>query len=108
MVLPNSFSIFGELNTTAMANKRVLKRDINNVFEALISECIAMSLYGNKPNKENFESMLATLLAAQEDFISRVSHPEPGMKPKKYFATVIQDFDKYVSEAIDQINNFES
>ena len=91
-----------------MAKKRVLKQDINNVFDALISECIAMSLYGNKPNKENFESLLTTLLKAQDDFISRVSHPEPGMEPKKYFKSVIQDFDKYVSEAIDQINNFDS
>ena len=91
-----------------MSNKRVLKKNINNVFDALISECVAMSLYGNKPNKENVESFLATLLAERNSFVNRVSHPESGMKQKEYFKVLLKDFDEYTSEAIDQIINLES
>lgn len=108
MDYPISFAIFGGLNTTTMSNKRVLKKNINNVFDALISECVAMSLYGNKPNVENVESFLATLLAERNSFVNRVSHPEPGMKQKEYFKVLLKDFDEYTSEAIDQIINLES
>lgn len=108
MDYPISFAIFGESITTTMSNKRVLKKNINIVFDALLSECVAMSLYGNKPNKENFESLLATLLEAQKNFISRISHPEPGMKKKEYFNVLFKDFEEYANEAIDQIINLES
>lgn len=91
-----------------MNNKRELKSYMNNVFDALLSECVAMSLYGDKPNKENFEAMLTTLLGAQKCFISRISHPEPGMKQKKYFSVLIKDFEEYTDEAIDHIINLES
>ena len=39
------------------------------------------------------------------DFIKRVSHPEPGMKPGTYYQNLIRDFNEQVSEIIDQISN---
>ena len=39
------------------------------------------------------------------DFIKRVSHPEPGIKPGAYYQNLIHDFNKQVSEIIDQISN---
>ena len=39
------------------------------------------------------------------DFIKRVSHPEPGMKPGTYYQNLIHAFNKQVSEIIDQISN---
>jgi hypothetical protein len=104
----NFFCYLWGKNSITMSNKRVLKKRINYVFNALISECIAISLYGNKPNRENLESLIATFLRAQKDFVSRMAHPEPGMKQKDYYKILARDFDNFADEAIDQIINLES
>jgi hypothetical protein len=44
-------------------------------------------------------------LRINNDFVKRISHPEPGMPKKKYFQVLIHDFNEQVSEIIDQISN---
>ena len=72
-----------------MANKRDLKRTIHYVCGDLLAECVAASLYGEKPEKENIDALLTSILALQNQYIKRVSHPEPGMKQKDYFKDLI-------------------
>ena len=86
-----------------MANKRLLKRTINLVCEELFTECIAASLYGN--NRDAAEALIYSTVKLQRDFISRISHPEPGMPAKAYFKNLREDFIAQVSDIIDQINN---
>ena len=88
-----------------MANKRTLKQAINLVSEELFVECVAASLYGNEKHPENTEALLQSILKMQADFISRVSHPEPGMKAGTYYKNLRESFTKQVSELVDQINN---
>ena len=88
-----------------MANKRTLKRGINLICEKLFIECVAASLYGTS-HKDNANSLLASVIQMQSDFICRVSHVEPGMKPKIYFKKLREQFAAHVSEKADQINNF--
>jgi hypothetical protein len=87
-----------------MANKRTQKKIINQVCEALFTECIAASLYGAGGPKENADAMLVSIVRMHDDFIRRVSHPEPGMPPRKYFKHLRDSFAAQVSEVIDQIN----
>jgi hypothetical protein len=35
----------------------------------------------------------------------RVSHPEPGMPAKKYYNSLIADFNNSVNEVVDHIKN---
>ena len=49
--------------------------------------------------------MLASIIITRDDFIKRVSHPEPGMKARKYFKTLAADFNNSMSEIIDRISN---
>jgi hypothetical protein len=51
------------------------------------------------------EALLTSILTVHSNFISRISHPEPGMKPQKYFQDLKEDFNKQISEIIDQISN---
>lgn len=88
-----------------MTNKRDLKRTINYVCSDLLAECVAESLYNGKSDKDNVDALLATILLIHTDFIRRISHPEPGMKQTLYFKLLIKDFNKHVSELIDQIGN---
>ena len=88
-----------------MANKRELKRSINYIGSDLFAETVAVSLYDKKASKENLEALLASILIIHDDFIRRVSHPEPGLAPKAYYKAIIEDFNKQVSEIIDHIQN---
>jgi hypothetical protein len=88
-----------------MANKRELKRSINYICSDLFAETVAVSLYDKKASKENLEALLASILIIHDDFIRRVSHPEPGLAPKAYYKAIIEDFNKQVSEIIDHIQN---
>lgn len=89
-----------------MTNKRQLKKSINYICDSLIGECLAIALYGANEKKENLiDETISSILNMQEDFLSRISHPEPGMSQKKYFASLKQDFAKSVAEVIDNIRN---
>jgi len=88
-----------------MANKRDLKRTINYITSELFAETVAASLYNGKTTQEDVDGILSSIVMVDGDFISRVSHPEPGVAPKVYYKNLVQDFNKQVSEIIDQISN---
>jgi len=86
-----------------MANKKSLKHSINLICEEIFADCIAASLYGH--NRDSAEALIFSTLKMRRDFISRISHPEPGMAPKKYYKTLKENFVAHASDIIDQINN---
>ncbi len=88
-----------------MASKRDLKRTINYITSELFAETVAASLYNGKPSQEDVDGILSSIVMVNSDFIKRVSHPEPGMKTGTYYQNLIHDFNKQVSEIIDQISN---
>lgn len=87
-----------------MAKRRTLKRNINFICSELFAECIAVSLYSGKPEKEDVDMVLKTILTLQSDYISRVSHTEPNIA-KTYDKNLILHFNKEVDEIIDHIKN---
>lgn len=87
-----------------MANKRTLKRAINLICEELFTEAIAASLYGNDQHKNNADAVLFSIVKMQANFISRVSHPEPGMSSRTYYQDLREKFSAEVSDIADQIN----
>ena len=88
-----------------MPNRKDLKKTINNICSDVFAECVATSLYSGKTNEDNVDSLLATILNVRNDFISRISHPEPGMRPKEYYDHLAKDFTEHISEIIDHIGN---
>lgn len=88
-----------------MANKRELKQTINYICSELFAEAVATSLYGASKDGQNAESLLSGIIVTRNDFVKRISHPEPGMAPKVYYKTLISDFNHRVSDIIDQIGN---
>ncbi len=88
-----------------MANKRDLKRTIHYICGELFAECVAASLYNGSPAQEDVDGILSSIVMVHSDYINRISHPEPGIKPKVFFKRMAGDFNKHVSEIIDQINN---
>lgn len=88
-----------------MANKRTLKKQINLICEELFVDFVAASLYGNTPKQSEAGAVLFSIAKLQNNFISRVSHPEPGMPASKYYQDLREQFSKQVSEILDHINN---
>ena len=86
-----------------MSNKKDLKKTINYICSELFAECVAASLYNGKPNEDSVNALLSSILMIQNDYVRRISHPEPGMRPKDYFKDLIDNFNKQTSEIIDQI-----
>lgn len=87
-----------------MANKRDLKRSINYICGDLLAEAVAASLYNDK-NDEEANNLFAAIIIMRNDFVSRISHQEPGMAPRVYFKTLAQDFNAQASDIIDKISN---
>ena len=87
-----------------MANKKHLKQRINLICEELFAECVAASLYGQ--NRDSAEALIYTTVKMRNNYIRRVSHPEPGMPAKAYYKDLREKFTAQASELLDQLNNF--
>ena len=85
-------------------NKRSLKKAINAVCDQLFANAVAISLYGNNRNVENDEALINSIINMREDFVSRISHPEPGMKKQAFYKDLQEKFIAQAQELADQIN----
>ena len=88
-----------------MANKRQLKHAIKLICSDLFAECVAASLYGPTNLEENYEALLFSIIKMQDNYISRVSHPEPGMPAAEYYKDLKEKFNAEVDDIINQINH---
>ena len=88
-----------------MASKRELKQSIKTICNDLLSECVAAYLYSGRIDEKNSEALLRCIVGIRNDFVSRISHPEPGMDRKVYYDRLSQDFSQHIYEVIDQICN---
>ena len=88
----------------SMMNKRSLKKAINAVSDQLFANAVAVSLYGNNRNAENDEALINSIITMREDFVSRISHPEPGMKKQAYYKDLRDKFITQAQEIADQIS----
>ena len=88
-----------------MSNKQELKKQINLICEELFVDFIAASLYGNTSKQTEAEAILSSIANLQRNYISRISHPEPGMPAREYYKDLKEKFSKEVIEIIDHINN---
>ena len=87
-----------------MANKRTLKKEIRKTCEELFAEVIAVALYGPESNKENMEALLNSIVSINNNYLDRVSHPEPGMSEKAYYRDLREKFNAQIGEIVDQLN----
>lgn len=87
-----------------MSNKRDLKKAINGICAELFTECASATLYCDKEQRENGEALLSSIVAINDNYIRRISHPEPGIADKTYFKDLISNFNKEASAIVDQIS----
>lgn len=86
-----------------MSNKRDLKKSINFACSELFAEGVMTYMIVPKEEATQVDAILTSVLKMHSDFVRRISHPEPGMKPKVYFRHLMTDFDKTIEELIEQL-----
>ena len=85
-----------------MASRRDLKGDISYVIGDIFTECLIYKELVPGTDKEAAEKLIVDLLRIDNEFITRISHTEPG-KAKEYYRALIKDFQKEISEVIDKL-----
>lgn len=83
-----------------MANRRTLKKNVNYIAGELFAECIVNSLYVPGTDKKKADELMTEVLNMQNEFISRISHTEPG-NVKVFYKKFRTDFNTKVNEIID-------
>lgn len=84
-----------------MASRRELKKNVNYITGELFAECLVNST-SEKADKQKVDEILTQILVMQDEFISRISHTEPG-NVKAFYKKFRTDFNKKVEEIIDAI-----
>lgn len=85
-----------------MASRRDLKRDISYVIGDIFTECLIYKELVPGTDKAAAEKLIVDLLRIDNEFITRISHTEPG-KAKEYYRSLIKDFQKQISEVLDKL-----
>ena len=85
-----------------MASRRNLKKHVNYIAGELFAECLVNSLYVPGTDKAKADQIMGQILEMQHEFISRISHTEPG-NVKKFYSKFRVDFNKQVETIIDNI-----
>ncbi len=86
-----------------MAKRRDLKKAINFLCGELFAECVAIMHYQKPTPQEDIDNVMTNILKLQDDMLSRVSHPEPGMKAAKYFKNLREDMVAHTDEIVEHI-----
>ncbi|WP_455587479.1 hypothetical protein [Bacteroides sp.] len=85
-----------------MASRRELKKSVNYISGELFSECLINSMFVPGTDKAKAEEIMNEILRMQTEFISRISHTEPG-NVKGFYKKFRADFNVKVNEIIDAI-----
>ena len=85
-----------------MASRRELKKTVNYISGELFSECLINSMFVPGTDKAKADQLMAEILKMQDEFISRISHTEPG-NVKGFYKKFRSDFNAKVNEIFDAI-----
>lgn len=85
-----------------MAKRRILKKNINYICSELFAECVALSHYKIDVKQADVDNVMTRILLMQDEFISRVSHTQPGAVAA-FYKKLRTDFNAQVDDIITTI-----
>ncbi|MBQ9386389.1 MAG: hypothetical protein IJU24_05880 [Bacteroidaceae bacterium] len=85
-----------------MASRRDLKRDISYVIGDIFTECLIYKELVPGTNQNEAEKLIVDLLRIDNEFITRISHTEPG-NAKGYYRALVKDFQAQITQVIDKL-----
>jgi len=84
-----------------MASRRELKKNVNYIAGELFTECLISGM-SDKADKKQVDDILTQILVMQDEFVSRISHTEPG-NVKGFYKKFRTDFNAQVNTIVDAI-----
>ena len=84
-------------------NRRNLKKFVNYITSELLAEIYFIQYYNPQVDKVQFNEVFGRIARAQNEFLSRISHTQPG-NVKGFYKKFRADFNAEVAEIIDQLN----
>lgn len=85
-----------------MASRKELKKNVNYIAGELFAECLINSMFVPGTDKAKADGLMSEVLKMQDEFVSRISHTEPG-NVKGFYKKFRSDFNANVNEIIDAI-----
>ena len=83
-----------------MASRRQLKKSVNYITGELFTECLVHRSFVPGTDQQKAEDLMINILNVQNEFLSRISHTEPG-NVKGFYKKFNADFNAKVNEIID-------
>ena len=84
--------------------RRLLKKQVNYIAGELFAECVVLTQVVPGIDEKKVDDLMTRILYMQDDFISRISHPQPG-NVKGFYKAFKADFQAQVDAIIDEIGN---
>ena len=84
--------------------RRILKKQVNYIAGELFAECVVLSKVVPGVDSQKVDELMARILYMQDEFISRISHTQPG-NVKGFYKAFRADFQTQVDAMIDEIGN---
>ena len=85
-----------------MASRRELKKNVNYIAGELFTECLINSMFIPGTDKDKADELMSEVLKMQDEFVTRISHTEPG-NVKVFYKKYRADFNAKVNEIIEAI-----
>ena len=86
-----------------MANRRDLKKSVNFIAGELFAECLVLAKYVPGVDSAKADELMSRILNFQDEFVSRISHTEPG-SVKAFYRKFKQDFNEQVGGILDEMS----
>lgn len=87
-----------------MASRRNLKKDVSYIIGDLFTECLVYKELVPGTDKAAADDLMMDLLEMDTEFITRISHTQPG-ESKQYYRTYLKDFNEAVSNVAAKLNS---
>ncbi|MBR5802726.1 MAG: hypothetical protein IKY31_00050 [Bacteroidaceae bacterium] len=84
--------------------RRLLKKQVNYIAGELFAECVVLANVVPGVDVQKVDELMVAILHMQDEFISRISHTQPG-NVKGFYKAFRTDFQAQVDALIDQISN---
>jgi len=85
-----------------MASRRLLKKNVNYIAGELFAECLINSMFIPGTDKTKADEIMGKILIVQDEFISRISHTEPG-SVKAFYKKFRTDFNAQIDSIVVEI-----
>jgi hypothetical protein len=88
-----------------MANIKRLKKEVKQITQDLVNECLAFQHFHPDVKPEKINSILKDIINKSSDIIYKINHikSEKDVNPKKYYRDIIKDINEKLIPALDKL-----